>query len=81
AFGAFAAASLVALSGACLALVAPKLVVTFTLFVVVAIMIVAIGALTLGAGLLVHESRLAYTILHEQTLAVSSLQHGLPPGL
>jgi hypothetical protein len=36
---------------------------------------------TLGAGLLVHESRLAYRILHEQTLAVASLRQGLPPGL
>jgi len=81
AFGAFAAASLVALLGACLALVAPKIVVTLTLFLVVAVMLLAIGALTHGAGLLVHESRLAYTILHEQTLAISSLQHGLPPGL
>jgi hypothetical protein len=81
AFGAFAAASLVALLGACLALIAPKVVVTITLFLVVAVMLVAIGALTLGAGLLVHESRLAYRILHEQTLAVASLRQGLPPGL
>jgi hypothetical protein len=82
AFGSFAAASLVALCGACLALIAPKVVVTVTLFLVMAVMLVAIGALTLGAGLLVHESRLAYTILHEQTVRVAGGFHrSLPPGL
>lgn len=82
AFGSFAAAALVALVGACLALVAPRAVVQGALFAVLACMIVAVGAIVIGAMRLVRESRMAYTILREQSArAIQMLQKGLPPGV
>ncbi|MGL4552829.1 MAG: DUF2721 domain-containing protein [Gemmataceae bacterium] len=69
-FGSFAAATLVALFGACLGLVAPRVVVVVTLFAVVGCMAVAIGGIVTGAGLVVRESRMAYTILREESAHV-----------
>jgi hypothetical protein len=81
-FGSFAAATMVALLGACLALIAPRVVVTVTMFLVVACMAVAIGGILTGAAVLVRESRIAYSILREESAhVVRLLRGGPPPGL
>lgn len=81
AFAAFASATLVALIGSTLSMIAPKWVGHAALGVVVACMLVAVGGVASGARLIIRESRMAYRILKEESAhVVKMLLVGPKPG-
>ncbi len=81
AFAAFASATLVALFGASLSLMAPQGLGHVGLTLVIACMVVAVGGVVMGARLIIIESRMAYQILREESAhVVRSLIVGPKPG-
>ena len=81
AFAAFASATLVALIGSTLSMVAPKQVGHAALALVVACMLVAVSGVVAGARLIIRESRMAYSILKEESEhVVEMLLAGPKPG-